>query len=242
MKRLLLLSSAVLLAAISTASAADLSRPVYTKAPPPPPPAFSWTGFYVGLNAGGKWATPDDTVTAGGTTITFTGSTNSSWIAGGQVGYNWQPVGSPWVFGVEGDIDAQDFNRSRVVGTAIGPFVPGDAFSFESRWQASLRGRIGYAWDRFLLYATGGVAFADVKGTASLVGIGVVSNDTTVTGGTVGGGIEWAVWNNISLGIEGRWTGYGDHTFNGGVIGVTPVSHTISLDTTEVMGKLNFRF
>jgi outer membrane immunogenic protein len=238
MRNKLLLSTALLIAAISTASAADL-RP-YTKAPPPPPPVpmFSWTGFYFGLNIGGKWANVDQTVTGPATTVSFTGDTNSSVIGGGQIGYNWQT--GAWVFGIEGDIDAQDFNRSRVIGVAIGPFIPGDAFSVESKWQASLRGRIGYAaWDRTLLYVTGGAAWTNIKGTASLVGLGSFSNDTTITGGTVGVGLEYAFTNNISLGLEGRWSFYGDRTFNAPVLGV---SDKVSLDTAEVMGKLNFRF
>jgi outer membrane immunogenic protein len=232
----------MLVAAISTASAADLRQPVYTKAPPPAPILFSWTGFYVGLNAGGKWLNnTNDTVTVGGTTVTF-GNDDSSWIAGGQIGYNWQAPGSPWVFGIEGDIDAHDFNRSFVFATAVGPFVAGDAFSVESHWQASLRGRIGYAVDRVLFYGTGGVAFTQVKGTASLVGIGTVTDDNTRVGATVGGGLEWAVWNNISLGVEGRYTWYGDETFNGGTIAGVAVNDRIQLNTAEVMGKINFRF
>jgi outer membrane immunogenic protein len=160
-------------------------------------------------------------------------------IGGGQIGYNWQ-VGQ-WVIGLEGDIDAQDFSRSRVVGAAIGPFVAGDAFSLESKWQASVRGRIGYAWDRVLLYATGGVAWTQAKGSVSLVGIGTFTDDTTVTGGTVGGGLEYAFTNNLSLGVEGRWTFYGDHTFNGGTLAGVPVSDKITLDTAEVMGKINYK-
>ncbi len=253
MKKKLLFASAVLLAAISTASAADLSRPMYTKAPPPAAPVlFNWTGFYVGLNAGGKWITnSDDTVTGGGTSIAITGINDSSWIAGGQVGYNWQAPNSPWVFGIEGDIDAQDFSNSVLFATAVGPFIAGDSVTVESKWQASLRGRIGYAWDRFLLYATGGAAFTQLKGTVGLVGIGTFSDDTTLTGATVGGGLEWAVWNNISLGIEGRYTWYGHETFNGtaAIAGGTctlaapcAVSDRLNLNTAEVMGKINFRF
>jgi outer membrane immunogenic protein len=246
----LLLSSAMFIAVISTASAADL--PMYTKASPAPAPVlFSWSGFYIGLNAGGKWATVDDTLTAGATSVTFNSNTNSSWIAGGQVGYNWQAPGTSWVFGVEGDIDAQDFNRSLVVATAIGPFVAGDTFSIKSDWQASLRGRIGYGWDRVMLYATGGVAFTDVNRTVGLVGIGTFSNDTTRTGATVGGGLEYAFTNNISLGIEGRYSWYGHETFTtsatlvGGacsVVAPCPVSNNVNLNTAEVMGKINFRF
>jgi outer membrane immunogenic protein len=240
MMKKILLASAAFIAAISSASAADL--PIYTKAPPPPAPVlFSWTGFYFGLNAGGKWAQVDDTVTVGGTSLTFSGDTRSSWIAGGQVGYNWQA--GAWVFGIEGDIDAQDFNRSRTVGTTVGPLLAGDVFSVDSNWQASLRGRIGYAgWDRTLLYITGGAAWTQITGTASLVGVGIFSSDRTVTGGTVGAGIEYAFTNNISLGVEGRWTFYGNQAFNGGTLAGVPVTNTISLDTAEVMGKINFRF
>src|SRR5262249_22013478 len=164
--RKLLLSSALLIAAISSASAADL--PLYKAPPPVVPQIFTWTGFYIGLNAGGKWVSVDDTVTAGAAAVTFNGDTRASWIAGGQLGYNIQF--GQWVLGIEGDIDAQNFRRTRVIGTPIAPFVVGDAFSVESNWQASLRGRIGYAaWDRVLLYVTGGVAWTQVKGTASLV-------------------------------------------------------------------------
>jgi len=230
-----------LVGAVSAASAADLPRAMPMKAPPPPVPLFTWNGFYIGANVGGKWAFIDDTVTSGGTSVTFSDDRNSSWIAGGQLGYNWQAPGSPWVFGIEGDIDAQDFHRDRVIGAAIGPFIAGDTFSFESKWQASLRGRIGYAIDRTLLYATGGAAFTQVKGTATLVGLGTATDDRTRTGATVGGGLEYAFTNNVSLGIEGRYTWYGDETFNT-TIGGIPVNHTISLNTAEVMGKLNFRF
>jgi outer membrane immunogenic protein len=250
MKKLLLSSAMVVIAAISTASAADLSRPMYTKAPPPAPPPFSWTGFYVGLNAGGKWVTNSDQTitTSNGTTFGLSGNNDSSWIAGGQIGYNWQSPGSPWVFGLEGDIDAQDFSRSTVLGTTILPFIPGDAFSLESKWQASLRARVGYAaWERTMLYVTGGVAFAQLKGTASLVGLGSVSDDQTIVGGTFGAGLEYAFTNNISLGIEGRYTWYGDQSFNLGTVTTPPIigaaiADRASLNTAEVMGKINFRF
>lgn len=238
MRKELLLCSAVFAATIASASAADL--PVRTMAPlPAAAPIFTWTGFYIGINAGGKWADFDHTVTSGAATLGFTGDTNSSWIAGGQLGYNWQ-IGQ-WVLGIEGDIDAQDFNRTRVVGTAFGPFIAGDSFTVESKWQASLRGRIGYTWDRVLLYVTGGGAWTQAKGTVGLVGIGTFTDDRTVSGGTVGGGIEYAFTNNVSLGVEGRWTFYGDHTFSG-TLGGIPVSDKVTLDTAEVMGKINFRF
>jgi len=235
MSKKLLLSSAMFIAAISTASAADL--PMYTKAPPPVAPVvFSWTGFYLGFNVGGKWAHTDDTVSVPGTTIVFGSTTDSTVIGGGQLGYNWQT--GPWVLGLEGDIDAQHWRTTRVVGTAIAPFIVGDTFTADSHWEASIRGRIGYAWDRVLLYATGGAAFTQVK--TSFVGFG--SDDQTLVGGTVGGGLEYAFTNNVSLGVEGRWTFYGNNNFNGGTLAGLPVTQNIKLDTAEVLGKLNFRF
>jgi outer membrane immunogenic protein len=240
--RKLLLSSAACLAVISTASAADL-RPI-TKAPPmpPPPPPFSWTGFYIGANVGGKFITNnnDARVDVPGDSFLFSRNDINSVMGGGQIGYNWQF--GQWVIGIEGDADGQDLNRTTTVGTRTFFFVPGDNFTFQSDWQASLRGRIGYAFDRVLIYATGGAAWTQVKGTVNLVGLGSFTNDDTVTGGTVGGGIEWAVWNQVSLGIEGRYTFYGSQTFTG-VLGGVAVSHTFNdLNTAEVMGKINFRF
>jgi outer membrane immunogenic protein len=233
MRKSLLLGMCAAAFAAAPAIAADLPL----KAPPPPPiPLFSWTGLYIGANIGGKWANVGHEVTGTATTFTFNNDTTSSVIGGGQIGYNWQT--GAWVFGIEGDIDAQDFHRDRVVATTIGPFLAGDTFSVESRWQASLRGRIGYAaWDRTLLYVTGGGAWTNFKGTATLVGVGTFTGDRTIGGGTVGLGLEYAFRDNISLGIEGRWSFYGDRTFS------TPLgSDKVSLDTAEVMGKLNFRF
>jgi len=236
MRKMLLLSSAMFIAAISTASAADLRQPMYTKAPPVAPVGFSWTGFYAGLNVGGKWVNSDVTANVAGGAFGLGSARDSTVIGGGQIGYNWQT--GPWVLGVEGDIDAQHWTTARVIGAAVGPLVVGDSFGVESHWQASLRGRLGYSWDRVLIYATGGAAFTQVKGTTALVGIGSVTDDQTIVGGTVGGGLEYALSNSISLGVEGRWSFYGDNTFHG----PAGVTQTIKLDTAEVLGKLNFHF
>src|SRR5262249_22556940 len=132
MRKKLLLSSATFIAAITTASAADL--PMYTKAPPPTAPvAFNWTGFALcpnlGSNIGAKWANTDDTISVPGASFDFGSNTNSSFIGGGQIGYNWQAPGSSWVFGIEGDIDAQHFSRSLTLGAPVGPFIAGDTFA-----------------------------------------------------------------------------------------------------------------
>jgi outer membrane immunogenic protein len=155
----------------TTASAADLPRH-YTKAPAYVAPAgYNWTGFYVGVNAGGIWNTDNAFGDASG----FAG--------GGQLGYNWQGMGNPLVFGIEADIQGTSLKDSATIG-AVSAEAKIPAF-------ATIRGRIGYAWDRAMLYATGGIAFTDTK--ASVTGGGVtVSDDKWGTGYTLGGGLEYA--------------------------------------------------
>ncbi|MGP0093055.1 MAG: outer membrane protein [Xanthobacteraceae bacterium] len=265
MKRLLI-GLAISFAGAAVAAAADL--PVYYKAPPPP--MWTWSGFYIGGNIGGKWADSSGHADMAGATgfgittpagsLPFSSTTSSTAIGGGQAGYNWQT--GPYVLGLEGDIDAHNWHVTR---TAVGPpplpgvFIPGDFFTASSHWQASLRGRIGYAWDRTLIYATGGAAWTNVSvgtnfiATNTFPGTGA-SDSATLGGATVGGGIEYAFWHNVSLGVEGRYTWYGSHTYNGGTVaaissgGATPTfvfapaTQTLSLNTAEVMGKINWRF
>src|SRR5262249_14738728 len=149
------------------AAAADM--PV--KAPPAPVsiPVYSWTGFYVGGHIGGAWTGKDDSFAnafCGGTPVIpinlpfDTG--DSSVIGGGQIGYNWQ-FASNWLIGVEGD-----FSWTKVDGsTTYSPLPPGPTGAFavspsvmtmsrDVKWLASVRGRLGYAWDRWLVYGTGG--------------------------------------------------------------------------------------
>jgi len=244
--------------ALNPAWAADLPL----KAPPPPPAAvFSWTGFYVGGNLGGKWANVSDTVNfaplAGvlpaGASQALSDTTPSTVLGGIQLGYNWQA--GRFVYGLEGDIDAQHWSETQVLGTfSQGTlFVPGDAFSVESHWQASIRARLGYAWDRTLLYATGGLALTDVRASSLFVVFGpdpatAGSDSATLVGGTVGGGLEYAFSNVWSAAIEGRYTWYGSHTFNTGTVALAappafdPVSRTVDLNTAEVLAKINYRF
>ena len=255
-----------LLAASATAMAADL--PV--KAPMAAPvmaPAFSWSGCYIGGNVGGKWSQSDGSVTvapagvgAGGI-IAFTRADASSFIAGGQVGC--QVQAGNWVFGLEGDADWQRLRLSRTLtGTALPfPFIAGDIFDLRSDWQASARGRLGYAWDRWMIYATGGAAFTNVNVGANFIATTaagvtfpatVVSDSKTLTRWTVGGGMEYGITNNWIAGIEGRYSNYGTQTYNAGLLAtvftpgvgftLAPATQTIKLETFEVMGRLSYKF
>ena len=234
---------------IGAASAADLPRPIYTKAPPPPPPMYNWTGFYVGVNVGGSWGHQD--ITGAGSNIlgSFV-TTNSNHvdgvIGGGQIGYNWQGAGSPWVFGLEADIQG---SGQKADGTLSAPggiipvfvappiIVPPSSVTYADKldWFGTVRGRIGYAFGdqgRWLPYITGGLAYGENKisgsGTVgnSLGGLTPVafSQSKTDIGWTVGAGIEWAFWDKWSAKLEYLYMDLGDSQ----TIALTPVAATLT--------------
>jgi outer membrane immunogenic protein len=251
------------------AAAADL--PVKVQPMPAVAPAYSWTGCYIGGNVGGKWVRTSGSVDVGPTTtpgalgapgtVLFGNADTSTLVGGGQVGCNYQPAGSNWVFGVEGDVDWQRWSRTNTLAnTPPFPFVAGDSFEWRSNWQASARGRIGYAWDRWMIYATGGAAFANVTVGTNFIATGIFPADIqsagkTVWGPTVGGGFEYAFTNNFSFGVEGRYSWYGSQTYNGGLLATVfnpvavgpgtftfaPATQTVRLETFEVMAKLNWK-
>ncbi len=268
MKRALTLGLGMVAFSVAQASAADL--PVKARPMAPVAMAYNWTGCHIGGNIGGKWVRTSGTVTVGPTALTLPGSVafadadSTTLIGGGQVGCDWQAPGSNWVFGVEGDIDWQRWSRVNTIGAVtVFPFVAGDSFEWRSRWQASLRGRVGYAWDRWMLYATGGAAFTDITvGTNFITTVAggftfpptVVSDTKTVVGATVGGGLEYAFTNNFTAGVEGRYSWYGTQTYNAGLLAVVatgtpaapvftlaPAQQSVKLNSFEVMGKLNWK-
>jgi outer membrane immunogenic protein len=216
MKRLVLAACAGLAAAaMATPSiAADLGpRPVY-KGPAFVAPVFTWTGFYIGANAGYGWGTSRwDPLVSFDTT---------GWLVGGTLGYNVQ-MGSV-VFGVEGDIAWSN--------------MKGDFFGvLETKvpWFGTARGRIGYAFDRFLPYITGGLAVGKVE--MEVAGAG--RDSETRYGWTVGAGVEWAFLANWSAKIEYLYADLGsascDLAVCGGVVDV-------DFKTNIVRGGINYRF
>ncbi len=274
MIRKLLLASAAAggLAAAMPASAADLAvrpapAPAFVAPVVAPVPVFTWTGWYIGGNAGGKWgkfsggttAGPFDDVVPNGDVFAFdTGYGGGAFLGGGQIGFNWQT--GPWVFGVEGDFEGTNVKHDITLGAdpGGGAFVAGDTFRFKNDWQASVRARGGIAFDRWLVYATGGVAWAGVKADA-FISPGFVGNVAvpgafasdrhTLVGGTVGGGVEFALMDNVTLGVEYRYSDFGSETFNLGIVpltaggGVGPgVTSDVKLQTHEVTARLNFKF
>jgi outer membrane immunogenic protein len=235
-------------------AAADLGARPVMKAPVAIPPPFSWTSCYIGVDGGGKWAnwTGDGVIATGVAGFPFAATVVSNnngggGMFGGQLGCQWQS--GAFVFGLEGDIDGVNLKRSFVAGPgAFAPFLPGDTLVFKNDWQASIRGRLGYAWDRWLIYATGGVAFANVKAALGLVPFtagSFASVSNTATGGTVGAGIEYAFLDYLSLGIEYRYSSFGHQSLALGTVGgILPVAAIANpgVNTNEVTARLNWHF
>jgi outer membrane immunogenic protein len=262
-RRTLLASVGAIALTGSAAFAADLP----SRAPPPvylpPPPIFTWTGFYIGGQVGGAWGTGGSSFTAfDPVTDTFVdrsfGSGNPSGvIGGGHLGYDYQIPTWNWfsssgvVIGVEGSVDGSSLSKTTVV-TLPGVFLGSSTLAAQTRAdiQGSIRGRLGIAWDRVLIYATGGVAFGSINTDFELSGVdeaGVpvfasTSRSNSRTGWTVGGGIEYALTNNWSIGAEYRFTDFG--SINRGA--VLPDGGFFSaqrrLEENQVQGRITYRF
>ena len=216
-----LVATAAALAAfglVSSAHAADL--PV--KAPPMiPAPAFSWTGCYVGAHLGGAWSRQDaDSAVPiiSNQAPGFVTLRDSGVIGGGQAGCNYQ-FASSFVVGIEGDGSATRLSDTEQLPNLLRDGTPvgngGIAFSHETTWLASVRGRLGFvATPNVLLYVTGGAAWNNTDYSASDVFNGGCPNCASTafssvrTGWVAGGGGEWAPWNNNWL-IRAEYLYYG---------------------------------
>ena len=252
------------------AFAADLSpAPVYTKAPPVAAP-YSWTGFYVGGNAGYTWMNSTDTVTAANAAaagFTTDGEIATSlplnpkgFIGGGQVGYNWQ-VSSMWVVGLETDFSGADVRKT------VSLPGPTDAARIMTAnetldWLGTFRGRVGVTpWDHGLLYVTGGLAYGHGSLSTALTrpgtpppappnGCGGFNNcqsgsvSATNAGWTVGGGAEWAFTNNWSVRAEYLYYNIGNlsHAMVDPFFPATIFNASAGLKGSIARGGLNYRF
>ncbi len=217
MKKIILAGALALIAA--PALAADLPRRSAAVAPAPiyAAPIFTWSGFYVGAQAGygwgkDKWADDGET-----------GSFSPNGVLGGvHAGYNWQS--GALVYGVEGDLEYSNQREKKTLNDAtvsskIGP-------------RGSLRLRAGYAFDRTLLYVTGGLAGAELKKESVFEG-DTFKRSSTEYGWTAGAGLEHAFTQNWSARVEYRYTDFGTSKFD-----------TTKFDTTDqtVRVGLSYRF
>jgi outer membrane immunogenic protein len=167
--------------------------------------AYSWAGPYIGGNHGYEWGSVSNN------------PTNPSGFVGGiQAGYNFQ--NGPWVFGVEGDIQAAGADDT---------FAP---WKFSNPWFGTVRGRAGYAFSNILFYGTAGLAFGELR--AETFGW---SESHSSVGWTVGVGAEFGLAQNWSAKIE-----YLFYDLSSSRFAITGVSNGYS--ASVVRAGVNYRF
>jgi outer membrane immunogenic protein len=251
---------AVTLAAASTAFAADIAKPVY-KAPPVVVPVYNWTGFYIGGNAGYSWAETDVTYFQGpfiaggfGAPFAATGFSrafspnNDRFAGGGQIGFNYQVAN--WVFGIESDLQSR--RSSGTFTELFATFSDSLTIQSEEKWFGTTRGRIGWAANNWLYYATGGVAYGRVDDSVTRfcnVACGpqtqIVTSSRTLTGWTVGGGIEVGLSPNWTIAAEYLYVDLGNNSiFTPGLLGPLAIAATTDYEHKFQVArvKLNYKF
>jgi len=209
MKRIFV-AGAFALAVGGPALAADLPPP---PAPPPrapaayipaPVPIYSWTGIYVGANGGFGWNAGTYTDSLYG--FSYSG-TNMPGFIGGEIGANYQIYN--FVLGLEADFDwALNQGNTTTVTSTSGTSIAATA---NNRWATLLDARVGYAFDRVLVFAKGGAAWVGASNpTFTNVATGASFSPAlsgSNIGWTVGAGLEWAFWNNLSAKVEYDYIG-----------------------------------
>lgn len=179
------------------ASAADIQRPVY-KAPPAGvmPVAYDWTGFYVGGHVGYGWA---DKSWQDGFGLFGISQRANGFLGGGQAGFNYQ-VGQ-FVFGVEGDMSWSGMKGSTNTLAS--------SFNTDVDWTATLTGRLGMAFDRWLVYGKGGAAWARDRYSTNFYTLPGTEVTDTRLGWTVGAGVEYAFAPQWTAKLEYNYMDFG---------------------------------
>jgi outer membrane immunogenic protein len=199
--------TALALVQTAPARAADFAAPM---TPPVFSQVFSWTGFYIGAEAGYAWGkdTTTEYLTASNTFTGFDPTYKvSSAVGGAYAGYNYQ-IG--WaVLGVESDIEAANL-RGGFLDTTVG-----GSGTTQLNWQGSLRGRAGFTAGQMMFYGTGGLAFAEIDHTYTNLITGTAETNSGLrTGWTAGAGVEISVMPNLLARVEYRYTDYGPYRYN----------------------------
>jgi outer membrane immunogenic protein len=225
------IAALALLVAPFAAEAADMpvkARPYYKGSPRSVVAYHNWTGFYLGGVAGYGWGTShwDFASDTGPLTVKPKG-----WMFGVTGGYNWQ-AGS-FVYGIEADYNWSDVKGS---GTCGGIFV----CETKNTWLATFRGRVGYAFDRWLPYITAGGAYGDIKATTT-DNPPRPGGSATKLGWTVGGGLEYAFLGNWSAKIEYLYVDLGKFDC-GSSCGLTAGTNNISFSENVIRAGLNYKF
>ncbi|MEZ0171164.1 outer membrane protein [Microvirga sp. TS319] len=240
LSRVLVTTAASLVVGASAALAADLPARQYAPAPVyNPAPLFTWSGFHAGVNGGYGWSNRNQTYLGSADTLSSKGS-NGGFVGGGQIGYNYQLVpGTGLVVGLETDLQYADLGNKTTYVAGSPAALSGS--SSGGNYFGTVRGRLGYAFDRFLVYGTGGFAYGDVgsRSWGPLAG-----NRGTEVGYTLGGGLEYALTNNWTAKVEALYVSLGNGSRNTSALGTPAISSTSSGrdDFGVVRAGLNYKF
>jgi outer membrane immunogenic protein len=201
-----------------------IAADMLVKAPPPPlPPAYSWTGFYLGGNFGYSWGISDPNVNFFDASQFIIASPDGSFkldgvLGGGQAGYNRQT--GNWIWGLEADFQGSGQRGSRTYTCAAGVcsttgLPVNETVSQQLDWFGTVRGRLGFAlMPPMLFYATGGLAYGEIKTAGLISDPGSFSIDTFKTGWTAGAGIEARIVGNWTVKLEYLYMDLGDVSNN----------------------------
>jgi outer membrane immunogenic protein len=217
-------------------------RRAYVEPGPAPLPAPLWTGFYVGAHLGGGWADVDWSNMVGYATAERVSHSPDGWVGGAQLGYNFQ-FSPNWVAGIEVSWSGASLSDSSI---SVVPVVdPDRRRSTDINQILTVTARLGYAWDRWLAYLKGGYAGAEIETSSLLISTGVRSNqDQWQNGWTIGGGLEYILTRNVTVGIEYNFIDLGSDRitahFNNGPCSGCGMDTDVQIQT--LVGRLNFKF
>jgi outer membrane immunogenic protein len=217
--------------AVMSAQAADQAVPRSTTYYPAAyyPTSIDWTGWYTGLQVGGAFGSASWTNPFSGLSDT---PKATSVLGGGQFGVNW--MRNSLLLGAEADFTWMDLKGSANDAS-------GDTHTVHSHWLSLVTGRLGYGFNRYLIYAKGGAAFGNERNkVVSTLGQVAGSSTGTQVGWTVGGGIEYAIAPNWSARVEYDFVDLPSP----GIVLVGPPSRPANVDFTiqKVVGGINYRF
>jgi outer membrane immunogenic protein len=220
----------IMLTAANAASAADISArpaamPLAFVAPP-----FSWTGFYVGANLGGGWASSTLSDSFTGASL---GNSSSGFVGGGQLGYNYQ-IGN-FVLGPEWTFDGTSLNGSRTAGALRG--------SANTNWMTTVAARFGVAANNWLYYGKAGGGWANNSGTLTNLNNGTqVSSSNTNGGWLLGAGVEYAFAPRWSARLEYDYLKLNTWSVNSNLFAPNTDRFSVSRNIQTVLVGVNYRF
>ncbi len=242
-----------------SARAADIPKPVYKAAPAVV--VTTWTGCYIGGQVGGAWSdtswqyrniNPYNSIGPAGPILAANQDFDaSSWIAGGQVGCNYE-FANRWVIGVEGSWTATDLKQTK--DNVVQIFAPSlQSVTTEIKSIATITGRLGYSTDpAWLIYAKGGYARGRIEtsGRTSPPMPGLdLDWDTSSwhNGWIIGGGVEYRLWRNVIVGVEYGYVRLNEKNHVGAVSGgaitaANQVEHGVDADIHSVVARISYLF